>query len=202
MKRNVLCIVGPHGSGKSTLAKKLFGATPTLCEAECVVGGVPEKLNYVLSSDKQLAIVGKYPIDGTIYERGGGCDGVGNMAKVEATVNFCCSLVPWVLYEGIMLRSMRSMQRLELLYGVWPTIVHLNFDLDFCLESVMHRRKVAGNFKPLDPKNVFDSVWANKSFAKRAKVAGYDIHQFTDRDEVLTFVQGKIYDTAEHSGLL
>jgi len=175
----VYCIVGTNGSGKSTLIRKVLGDNPEPL-------GDRKGIKWTQSGD--VAAAGWYK------NACGGCDGIKNMDTVEATVAEMVEYqIPFVLYEGILICTMASIRRLDLFYGIKPTIIHLALTTEECIASVEARRKLAGNDEPLNPNNLLSKHRSVAQFAVNARAEGYEVLSM-NREDAELYLLGEIYD--------
>lgn len=136
-------IRGTHGSGKSSVVKwfiKKYG--PKFVNSEKM------HLCYYQIDELHLRIVGKY------VSQCGGADTVKRVEYVQRFVVACVRRGWNVMVEGILIsHTFARWDQVAHKLGCYR-FVHLNPDVETCVARVLHRRKLAGNDKPFDDKNV------------------------------------------------
>lgn len=143
-------IRGTHGSGKSWVVRQILDRLDAI---PIVENGV--HLGYHLPP-VDAAVLGRYETEC------GGCDGIKTADEVVRRVRVFHGRYRHVLLEGILVsHTFKRYAALAKELGNY-TFFFLDTPLNSCVARVKHRRREAGNHKPLDPKNVvkdWHGVW-------------------------------------------
>lgn len=154
---------GTSGSGKTTIVRNILmqQGWHTINAQGKIWGYANPELRWI--------IIGSY--ENTC----GGCDTIRTQQEVEDRIEYCLNQGYNVLFEGLLISTLTS-RWLELAKRVSDRanvlFYYLDTPIEECLRRIDLRRKSAGNFKELNPKNTVDRVKAIDSTYKKLSQAG------------------------------
>lgn len=166
----IVNIRGTSGSGKSTLARevmKLYGGDRLNFKEE----GRRRPLGYLLRAvgRRPLAVLGSY--ESTC----GGCDTISCYARIFALIRESHSTGCNVLAEGLLL-SEETARTIALHREGFPlVVVHMDVDVERCIEDVKARRAAAGNERPLNEDNTRRRVGVIQRAVAKLEAAGVTV---------------------------
>lgn len=135
----VIQIKGSNGSGKTTIAKQLIELSNNPVELKD-----DEGVYATYMDDIGYAILGAYPETSKM----GGCDNMKSVARIKAallkTVDYCIEGDVWVVFEGMMISTIKStfydyLLELRESHDIEPMFVILRTDVDSCVERIKGR---------------------------------------------------------------
>jgi energy-coupling factor transporter ATP-binding protein EcfA2 len=191
---------GTSGSGKSTLIKAIMAmGLPQPIRTE----GRKQPLGYTLTiGDVKLFIPGHYE------SACGGCDTLGKYLPGVTTprlfgegddpnsyhlifglVRQYASLGYSVLFEGLLISG--DVRHTAALHedGLPLAVVAFDLPIELCIQSVLDRRKAAGNEKPFNEKNTREKHALLARCVEKLKERGVLVHQVQGRDIALSLVK-------------
>lgn len=179
---SLVYVHGTNGSGKSTLARALLEAAGGLTS----VKNLPEekRATWTRTRKKDFVLVGRYT-----NPAGGGIDGITPYSSVMDILHWNSYYERNVFCEGIVTPGLETCQKFSSMFDD-STFILLTTDVDTCIRHVLDRRKVAGNDKEFNPKNLLLKSKSVVSWANRLEGSGLNVKRFT-YDQALRFTLRK-----------
>lgn len=149
----IINIRGTSGSGKSTIIRSLMSMYALKTPSR--VDGRRQPSGYWLGSELDPMV--SY-VPGHYETACGGCDTLPSYDTIFDMVRATSMIGQHVVFEGLLV-SEETKRTLDLHQTVGPVLViHLNTELDTCLDSIRQRRLARGDERELNPANTINRV--------------------------------------------